>query len=384
MAQQNKENQTLKLTLVVTRQCNFDCRYCLQKHEDAVMPEEMGKKAIDDLAGSVLFQSEKLKKASPGETPKVRGQISFYGGEPLLQRPLIEKLVKYAKAKFAEIENSRLVFEITTNGTLLDEAFVSFAKENRIILALSHDGLSQDLVRLDRGGHPTKALVDKKLDMLLQTFPDTIIMMTVHPDHVDKVAESLEFFRGKGVRAVSMVLAHGERVLWTDEKFEALSLEMEKVEKLYEEWNLGDSIFRFIPFENKIRNYIRGKDADSAPCHFGCHKLMVDTDGKYYPCSHFIRLEGFSVGSIDEGLDDSRLESLESQRIEPKDCAECALSSRCHHTCACANHGHTGSMSEVSALQCEYEKLLIRLSDQAASFLMQSESPGFIERMYRN
>ena len=180
-----------------------------------------------------------------------------------------------------------------------------------------------------------------------------------------------------------MVLAHGERVLWTDEKFEALSREMGKVEKLYEEWNQGDSFFRFIPFENKIRNYIRGKDADSAPCHFGCHKLMVDTDGKYYPCSHFIGREGFSVGSIDEGLNERYLASLESQRIEPQDCVECALRSRCHHTCACANHGHTGTMSEVSALQCEFEKLLIGLSDQAAAFLMKSDNPKFIERMYR-
>lgn len=383
MALEIMHNQTIKLTLVVTRQCNFDCRYCLQKHEDMAMPEEMAKKAIDDLIKGVLFRLERMQKTSEGTIPKVRAQISFYGGEPLLQRPLIEKLVKYARARFDEIDNTQLIFEITTNGTLLDEAFVSFARENRIILALSHDGLAQDMVRLDRGGHPTKAIVDQKLDMILRTFPDTIVMMTIHPDHVDKIADSLKFFREKGVCSVSMVLAHGERVLWTDEQFEKLSSEMEKVEKLYEQWNLGDNVFRFIPFENKIKNYIRGKDADSAPCHFGYHKLMVDTDGKYYPCSHFIGREGFDIGSISEGVDDSRLESLESQRIEPQDCVECALRSRCHHTCACANHGHTGTMTEVSALQCEYERLLIRLSDQAASFLMQNESPKFIERMYR-
>ena len=63
------------LTLVMTHQCNFDCKYCLQKHEDVYMPRETAVKAIDMLVDSV----SKIK-----EQPKA--QISFYGGEPLLAR----------------------------------------------------------------------------------------------------------------------------------------------------------------------------------------------------------------------------------------------------------------------------------------------------------
>jgi hypothetical protein len=41
-------------------------------------------------------------------------------------------------------------------------------------------------------------------------------------------------------------------------------------------------------------------------------------------------------------------------------------------------------MSEVSALQCEYEQLTIRLADKAAAALISDANPKFIERMYKN
>ncbi len=353
-----------RLTLVMTHQCNFDCRYCLQKHEDKYMPIETAMRAIDNLVtGSA--------------------QISFYGGEPLLARKEIEFLVQYAQQKTRTIPGMKVTFEITTNGLLLDEEFLAFAKKNHILLALSHDGLAQDLSRVDRGGRTTSEVVDRKLEMLLRVFPETIIMMTVHPDHADKIADSICFFRKKGVRSVSLVPAHGERVDWTEERFSVLRRELEKVEKLYEEWNRGDDIFRFLPFENKIRNYIRGRDADNRLCHFGGHKMMVDVDGKFYPCTHFIGRDDFLVGDLETGIDEKKLSSLESQRIEEKNCSECVLRPRCRHTCACANHGHTGSMSLVSALQCEYEKLTIELADQAAQNLLSAENPRFMERMYK-
>ena len=363
-----------RLTLVVTHQCNFDCDYCQQKHEDVHMSFETAKKAIDDLVARM-----KSETADPDR----KAQISFYGGEPLLQKDLIEKTVRYAVSQLQEQVQVKPVFEITTNGLLLDEAFIEFAKKNRVILALSHDGAAQDPVRHDRGGNLTKERVDPILDLLLKNDPETIIMMTVHPEYAGTVSESLKFFRSKGVRAVNITLANGFRVNWTPESFRRLREEMEKAEVLFEQWNQGRDCFKIIPFENKIRNYIRSKDADSAICHFSTKKLMVDVSGRYYPCNHFIGKDDFCIGGQDSGIDEEKIVSLESERVEPETCLECALRSRCRHTCACANHGHTGCMAEVSALQCEYEKLTIELADKAARSLIMEENTAFVARMYK-
>lgn len=368
----------LRLTLVMTHQCNLDCKYCLQKHEDVYMPAGVAERSIDNFRRAVLLELEKQ-----GADSTLKTQISFYGGEPLLARERIEQLVHYANVKIGGIPRVSVSYEITTNGLLMDDAFLQFAKENQILLALSHDGLQQSSVRIDRGGNDTRARVDETLKKMLRVFPETIVMMTIHPEYAHLVSDSITFFHDMGVHTISLVLAHGERVTWTDEAFEAFSQQMEKVEVLYEQWNQENGYFRVIPFENKIRNFIRQRDADTPTCHFGCHKLMVDTDGKYYPCTHFIGREGFDIGSQETDVDEEKIASLERQRVEPETCRTCALRPRCHHTCACANHGHTGNVAEVSALQCEYEQLIIRLADQAAAALIKEENKRFVERMYR-
>ncbi len=366
-----------RLTLVMTHQCNFDCRYCLQKHEDVYMDEETGRKALD------LLQKEILAESASDKDVDKNVQVSFYGGEPLLAREKIERLVAYANEMIREVPGGTIRYEITTNGLLLDREFIDFAKRNKILLALSHDGEAQDLVRIDRGGMATRARVDEKLKLLLRSFPETIVMMTLHPDHVNTLSDSLSSFHELGVKSVNLVPAHGERVSWTQEKFDVLKAELEKAKEMYIAWNQGENAFRLIPFENKIRNYIRQKDADNAMCHFSCNKTMVDVDGRYYPCSHFIGREGYCTGSVEEGKDTSAIEDLEARRVEPGICRDCAIRFRCRHTCACANHGHTGDMSSISALQCEYEKLVIRLADEAAMELIREENPVFVKRMYK-
>jgi uncharacterized protein len=63
--------------------------------------------------------------------------IGFYGGEPLLQYTLIDRIVEYAKMLFA---NWNLNFNVTTNGTILDEKIVDFLKRENFSVLVSLDG----------------------------------------------------------------------------------------------------------------------------------------------------------------------------------------------------------------------------------------------------
>ncbi len=364
-----------RLTLVMTHQCNFRCRYCLQKHEDVHMSRETAFHAVDLLAEQI-----RLEKNLP--RPKV--QISFYGGEPLIAEELIKEVISYAEEKLLPDLAEEMRFEITTNGLLLKDEFLPYAKKHKIMLALSHDGLGQDFGRIDRGGNPTKERVDEVLKRLLSYFPKTVIMMTLHPEMVSSLTESIKFFRDAGVDCVNLTLAHGEKIQWTKEHQAELISQLETLAEYYVEWNQGDSRFRFAPFDVKIRNYILGKSSDDRMCHFMGDKLMVDVDGRFFPCNHFIGNEEFLIGNVEEGPDMEKIQSLDRQRVEPETCRDCGYKDRCRHLCACANHGHTGSMCQVSRLQCEYEKNVIRLADQAAQKLMKPENTCFLQRMYKD
>ncbi len=359
----------MKVTLVVTHNCNFNCSYCLQTHENKAMSIDTAKKAIDYLA-----------KIKHNKTL----QISFYGGEPLIEKDLIKEIVLYSEEKIMKPQNIRVIYEITTNGRLLDEDFIAFANKHRMLLALSHDGLAQDLTRRDVAGNLTREDADKKLSMLLAANPRTPVMLTLHsdPEAIKTLASSVRFFKEAGLRFLNVTPAVGNRVNWDDDSFALLQDQLTQIRDLYVEYNRGDNEFIYIPFENKIKAYVRQKSDDSDTCRICSDKLMIDIDGRFYPCNHFIGNQDFGIGSLSQGPDESRITALEKTRLDQPDCASCALASRCKHRCACNNHGRTGNISDPGAFQCNLEQLTIALADSAAEQLLNDSNPAFVKRIY--
>ena len=70
------------------------------------------------------------------ESPSNSIKIEFQGGEPLLNFPLIEKIVTEARAH----SGKNIQFVIATNLALLDDAILSFCKSNNVLLSTSLDG----------------------------------------------------------------------------------------------------------------------------------------------------------------------------------------------------------------------------------------------------
>ena len=108
------------LSLLVIQGCNLRCTYCYgdggQYQDSGVMDFDIAKNAVDYL----IYKSNKTKLT-----------ICFFGGEPLLNFPLIKRVVEYCHKK---IENSEKVinFSMTTNGTLLTPEIDEFIINNRM------------------------------------------------------------------------------------------------------------------------------------------------------------------------------------------------------------------------------------------------------------
>ena len=104
----------MNFTLHLTADCNLACRYCYETHSRIHMTEAVAKSAVD-LAFSYGHE---------------QNGFSLFGGEPMLERALIESLVSYAWDK-AQMTGTTVKFKMTTNGTLLDEAFLRFAAAHK-------------------------------------------------------------------------------------------------------------------------------------------------------------------------------------------------------------------------------------------------------------
>ncbi|MBP0971396.1 MAG: radical SAM protein, partial [Oscillospiraceae bacterium] len=75
----------MNLTLHLTENCNMDCAYCTRVKQPVRMTED-----VLDAACDLAF--------SQGNA----AGFCFFGGEPLLELPLIERAIRRSKAKSAE------------------------------------------------------------------------------------------------------------------------------------------------------------------------------------------------------------------------------------------------------------------------------------------
>lgn len=113
---------------VVTLRCDYSCRYCQvsrQTQDTAAydMDEETALRALD-----FVFR-----------TPSEFVKIEFQGGEPLLNFPLIERIVEEA-VHINGTARRNLEFVIATNLTFLDERVLAFCERHDIYISTSLDG----------------------------------------------------------------------------------------------------------------------------------------------------------------------------------------------------------------------------------------------------
>jgi len=132
----------------VGAKCNLECGYCYYLGKEKVVPgaakERMSEEVLEEFTRQYITGQD-------AETII----FNWHGGEPALlgldfYRKAVALQKKYADGK--RIEN-----DFQTNGTLLDEQWCEFFKENNFRIGLSIDGPKHlhDQVRRGKGNSPT-------------------------------------------------------------------------------------------------------------------------------------------------------------------------------------------------------------------------------------
>lgn len=356
-------------TLHLTNNCNMRCKYCYVNHNDIqIMSFDTARKTVD--------MASRSNSGSIG--------IVFFGGEPLLHRDLIYETVEYCKWK-EKHSGSMFHFKITTNGLLLDEEFMYFSKRENIFIALSHDGIREahDRYRIDSNGNGTFNLLNDKIDMLITSRPYTPVLMVINPDTADYFADSVEFLYSRGFRYIISSLNYGAN--WEDKNMKALKKQYEKLAQFYFEKTMLEDKFYLSPFEVKISSHINGDSYCYERCELGKKQISIAPDGFLYPCVQFSGDIAYSIGHVDTGINRKRQVAIYASNEEEKQtCITCAIRKRCNHYCGCMNRQSTGSINNVSPIQCSHERMLLPIADRLAEKLYKKKSPIFIHKHYND
>ena len=163
------ENQMIHLdaiTFQVTGACNLNCRYCcygeLYDNNNSIT------QSIDFETIRAFFEY-----IIPYWNMNLNNRIitiGFYGGEPLLNFPVIEKTVNYCKN--IEVNHLEFNFSITTNAVLLDK-YADYLVENNFGILFSLDGDEKgNRLRVDKNNQPSFDRVFNSIKRLQAKYPD--------------------------------------------------------------------------------------------------------------------------------------------------------------------------------------------------------------------
>lgn len=360
----------MHLTLHLTRACDLRCDYCYAPpRRDAGMTLDVGRAA--------LKLGARLHSGSCG--------IIFFGGEPLLHKELIKRLVGAARV-MSERDEGQFHFKLTTNGRRLDEEFLEFTLENDVLVAMSFDGVAaaHDRHRRLPDGSGTFDELLPKLRLLLSARPYASILMVVNPDTVGYLAESVEFLVNEGVRYLVLSLNYAGP--WTEETLDVLQQQYEQLGRLYIEWSRQDRKFYLSPLDVKLASHILGEDARCHRCELGTRQLSIDPEGYVYPCVQFTRAgpdSRWCLGHVSSGVSLPRREQLRAMsEAEREPCRSCAIQHRCQHTCGCLNWQSTGHVTRVSPVLCRSEQMLVSVADQVGAQLYAEQNRRFLQKHY--
>lgn len=377
-----RSNQTQQGIHIVAKpigpKCNLNCDYCFYLEKQALFP-----KGEDYMMSDEVLQAYITKYITLQPTPVVG--FVWQGGEPTLlgldfYKRVVELQRPYAGQK--EITNS-----LQTNGTLLDDEWCAFLKENNFLVGLSLDGPKEihDRYRKDRGGKGSFDKVMRGLKLLQKHGVEYNVMATVARETTYKPLEVYRFFKDQNVEFIQFAPVI-ERVAGAEEQELGLklagysSLSADQENSQVTDWSVvpeayGD--FLIAVFDEWIRNDVGTTNVmnfewalnswigNSSPvCQFAqsCGKaIMLEHNGDLYACDHSMYPE-FKLGNI---VNDNPVRLAENSVAKgfgvkdanlPVSCQECDVLKACWGGCPKHRFARTWNDEPVYYLCEGYKK----------------------------
>jgi uncharacterized protein len=365
--------------LFVTQDCNMRCPYCYGDGGgyggSGAMSEGTAFRAVDWLLGQA------------GDSKEV--WISFFGGEPLLNFELIEKVVAYAREKAGA--SRKLEFAMTTNLSLLDDRILDFLVANKVTVLASFDGPPhiQNRNRPLKNGQDSYGTVAPKVRKLLAALPDSSGRSTlVAGDDPGEVARELAAlgFQNIHIECASGCLLTGSHAasggrpeVGPHEALIALLYDRvarfrqavarrdaEEVRALARLRNLENYMGSFLGARDLLHSLARGRR------YFFCGRAMamvgVAANGDIYPCHRFVGTPEYRMGNVHTG-EFRRDEFLRSPLVENPECASCWARYICGGNCQHDNAAATGDPLRPDPNACADRRARIEYAIHAVGCL---------------
>ena len=372
--------------------CNLDCSYCYYRDKAEIYSAPQNRMTDDVLEEYVRQYLEAVN------LPTVT--FCWHGGEPLLAgidfyRKAVELQQRYAAGR--QIENT-----LQTNGTLVNDEWCDFFRENNFLVGVSLDGPEEvhDAYRRDCGGAPTFGKVMQAVEKMHNRNVEYNILATVNSRSEGRGKEIYRFLRGisnfiQFLPVVEYVqLREGRRPLIVSPDVEEAVPAPWSVSArgfgefmcdVFDEWIKCDVGNRFVQlFDITLANWCGVPPSLCAFCETCGDAPVVEYNGDVYSCDHFVYPE-YRLGNILSSTLVEMYTSLEQQAFGrdkrealPMECKRCTYNFLCRGECPKHRFATSQRGEPYMNTLCEGYKLFFRHTDpymRHMKMLLQKERP---------
>ena len=372
---------TLKVTVLTTLQCNFACDYCIQgDHGDY---NKSAAKMSPEMAANVSAWTEQRLDAI---TPE-RLVVTFFGGEPLLNMPVLYYMAERLHAS-CEARGVKMLINIITNGLLLSREMVERLNPlglNGIKITLDGEREAHNKSRPLRGGQGTfdkiiantRAVADLTriavggnfevdtadsypalLDFLAeQDFASRLTKVTFKPVIREKKVVA------KGMIPLTVVSGEGKPLNGA-----CMTSAGTGVSRVCDSCNFVDDKMAYLREETKKRGFATADGVHMGPCeiHKG-HAHTIGPDGSLFACPGFAGEALQSTGHIDAREEAYRTQAMRNfEKLAAWEmCNDCAFIPVCAGGCTVASHNELGDMHAPNCHKPSFEAGVIALAHDA-------------------
>ncbi len=340
--------------------CNLDCKYCFfLSKQNLYAPRES---PLMDEATLERYLRQ-LMESSSG--PQV--EVSWQGGEPMLRGlAFYQRSVQLAERY--RRPHQRILHTMQTNGTLVDDEWAAFFKQNNYLVGLSVDGprALHDAYRVDKQGEGSFDDVLRGWRCLRRHDVDVNILCTIHTANADHPVEVYRFFRDEMQAQYIQLIPIVERA--TEQTIEfanrgwggprgsdrplyrqagnlvtGRSVTAQQFGRfliaIFDEWVLRDVGTIYVTtFDVALGSWMGQHNACVvAPTCGGA--LAMEHNGDVYSCDHYVEPD-YRLGNIKETPLETLVSSEKQRRFGqnkfdtlPKYCKECPVLFACYGEC---------------------------------------------------
>lgn len=391
--------------LNITDSCNLNCVYCFCHHKPHYMDLQTACDSVD-----YVIKNLNRKKELGLSKEEEKATITFFGGEPmLLYEEIIIPLVKYAEEKYFGL----IEFNMTTNGTLLNQERINFFAEHNIPILLSIDGnkIIQDKNRPCRNGKSSFDLLAPNIPLILEQFSCTTFRATLEQNNCKDIFENTVLFAAEQ-GFTNIFLCPNARETWTVENQEILHQEINKlwtyfiISYLNNEKPIGcgqiDKAFEDI-LRLDLQTYNKEYDNINPNrkvfrCGLGTQSYSIAYDGSIFSCQEQDSRntnDYFYIGNIYEGIDKQKhlqilndFNKAETIYCEKRDkCINCSLRQVCiEETCPSVSRDRFNNFFIRAEIDCLMEQWMFENACVAMDILKQENNQlfkGYLDNIYK-